>query len=92
VATCAPGLGRDYSVGRSLSYTLIQLTSGSSRIWIMRGYLDSNMGVLNGGVEFYKRTLEVLEWGRRTYPNVPSEVSRVLVCLIACEFCPDSEE
>jgi len=39
----------------------------------MRGFLDSNMGVLHGGVEFYKRTLDVLEWGRRTYPNVPSE-------------------
>ncbi|KAJ7922818.1 hypothetical protein B0H13DRAFT_2655447 [Mycena leptocephala] len=37
------------------------------------GLLDSNMGVLNGGVEFFKRILDVLEWGRRTYPNVPSE-------------------
>jgi hypothetical protein len=41
----------------------------------MRGFLDSNMGVLNGGVEFFKRILDVLEWGRRTYPNVPPEVS-----------------
>ncbi|KAJ6523562.1 hypothetical protein B0H19DRAFT_648989 [Mycena capillaripes] len=40
----------------------------------MRGFIDSNMGVLNGGVEFYQRILDVLEWGRRTYPNVPSEV------------------
>ncbi|KAF7337581.1 Small glutamine-rich tetratricopeptide repeat-containing protein beta [Mycena sanguinolenta] len=50
-------------VRRALSVTV--------RLWIMRGFLDSNMGVLEGGVEFYKRTLDVLEWGRRTYPNVP---------------------
>ncbi|KAK7063882.1 TPR-region domain-containing protein [Favolaschia claudopus] len=57
-------------VRRALSVTV--------RIWIMRGFLDSNMGALNGGVEFYKRALDVLEWGRLMYPNVPIEVSAPL--------------
>ncbi|KAJ7150348.1 hypothetical protein C8R46DRAFT_1198415 [Mycena filopes] len=48
------------------------------RIWLMRGFLDSNMGALNGGVEFFKRILELLEWGRRTYPNVPAEERGVI--------------
>ncbi|KAF8215757.1 hypothetical protein K438DRAFT_1704627 [Mycena galopus ATCC 62051] len=52
-------------VRRALSVTI--------RLWIMRGFLDSNMRVLTGGVEFYKRALDVLEWGRQTYPNVASE-------------------
>ncbi|KAJ7651523.1 hypothetical protein DFH06DRAFT_545632 [Mycena polygramma] len=52
-------------VRRALSITV--------RIWMMRGFIDQNMGALNGGVEFFKRILDVLEWGRRTYPNVPSE-------------------
>ncbi|KAJ6520221.1 hypothetical protein C8R45DRAFT_954334 [Mycena sanguinolenta] len=57
-------------VRRALSVTI--------RLWIMRGFLDSNMGALEGGVEFYKRTLEVLEWGRQTYPNVPSKERGVI--------------
>ncbi|KAJ7024391.1 hypothetical protein C8F04DRAFT_1131782 [Mycena alexandri] len=48
------------------------------RIWLMKGFLDSNMGAFNGGVEFYKRILDVLEWGRRTYPDVPSEERGVI--------------
>ncbi|KAJ7292922.1 hypothetical protein C8J57DRAFT_10258 [Mycena rebaudengoi] len=52
-------------VRRALSVTV--------RAWIMRGYIDSNMGAHFGGVEFYKRVLDVLEWGCRTWPNVSSE-------------------
>ncbi|KAJ7750192.1 hypothetical protein B0H16DRAFT_1887816 [Mycena metata] len=57
-------------VRRALATTL--------RIWLLKGFFDSNTGALNGGVEFYKRILDVLEWGRRTYPNVPSEERGVI--------------
>lgn len=40
----------------------------------MQGFIDSNVGKLTAGVEFFKRTLDVLDWGRRTWPNVPQEV------------------
>ncbi|KAJ7492236.1 hypothetical protein FB451DRAFT_522879 [Mycena latifolia] len=52
-------------VRRALSVTV--------RAWMMRGFLDSNMGALTSGVEFYQRILDLLEWGRRTWPNVASE-------------------
>ncbi|KAJ6601431.1 hypothetical protein DFH09DRAFT_563402 [Mycena vulgaris] len=52
-------------VRRALSVTV--------RAWIMRGFLDSNVGALTRGLEFYQRILDLLEWGRRTWPNVPSE-------------------
>ncbi|KAJ7109814.1 hypothetical protein C8R44DRAFT_263484 [Mycena epipterygia] len=52
-------------VRRALSVTV--------RLWMMRGFVDSNIGVLNAGLEFYQRILDVLEWGRRTWPNVSSQ-------------------
>ncbi|KAJ6623062.1 hypothetical protein B0H10DRAFT_2213760 [Mycena sp. CBHHK59/15] len=52
-------------VRRALSVTI--------RGWMMKGFIDDNMGVASGGVEFYKRIIDVLEWGRRTWANVPSE-------------------
>ncbi|KAJ7204436.1 hypothetical protein GGX14DRAFT_460408, partial [Mycena pura] len=52
-------------VRRALSVTV--------RAWMMKGYVDSNMGASTGAVEFYKCIIDVLEWGRRTYPNIPTE-------------------
>ncbi|KAJ7508705.1 hypothetical protein B0H11DRAFT_1966374 [Mycena galericulata] len=52
-------------VRRSLTVTI--------RIWIMRGFVDGNIGRLTARVEFFKRILDVLDWGRRTFPNVSKE-------------------
>ncbi|KAJ7687386.1 hypothetical protein B0H17DRAFT_687044 [Mycena rosella] len=52
-------------VRRALSVTV--------RAWMIRGFLDSQMGARTSGVEFYLRALDLLEWGRRTWPNVPAE-------------------
>lgn len=52
-------------VRRALSVTV--------RAWIIKGFIDTNMGSLISGVEFYQRTLDLLEWGRRTWHNVASE-------------------
>ncbi|KAJ7755027.1 hypothetical protein DFH07DRAFT_773572 [Mycena maculata] len=55
-------------VRRALSVTV--------RVWMLRAFVDGNMGVITAGVEFYKRILDVLDWGRRTWPNVSVQVSQ----------------
>ncbi|KAF7307346.1 TPR-REGION domain-containing protein [Mycena indigotica] len=43
------------------------------RAWIFRAFMNSNMGQEAQADEFYKRAVDVIEWGRRKYPNVPRE-------------------
>ncbi|KAF7302651.1 TPR-REGION domain-containing protein [Mycena chlorophos] len=41
------------------------------RAWILRAVMESNMGRENTADEFFKRAIDILEWGRRIYANVP---------------------
>ncbi|KAF7303081.1 TPR-REGION domain-containing protein [Mycena kentingensis (nom. inval.)] len=41
------------------------------RAWILRAFVDANFGKTATADEFYRRVLDVLEWGARTYANVP---------------------
>lgn len=41
------------------------------RYWIMRGFYQGSMGDSVAGIEFYRRALDVLEWGSREWKGVP---------------------
>jgi hypothetical protein len=47
---------------------------------MMKAFVDSNMGAVTSGVEFYKRIVDLLDLGRRTWPNVSREASIFLKC------------
>ncbi|KIK02046.1 hypothetical protein K443DRAFT_6458 [Laccaria amethystina LaAM-08-1] len=41
------------------------------RAWIMRAFMEKSAGNHIVGSDFYRHALDVLEWGRQTWPNVP---------------------
>ncbi|KAF7307345.1 TPR-REGION domain-containing protein [Mycena indigotica] len=43
------------------------------RAWIWRAFLESKMGMGTSADEFYKRVIEIIDWGRSTYAHVPKE-------------------
>jgi len=57
-------------VRRALSITV--------RAWMMRGYFASSTDRYAEAIEFYRRALDVLDWGRRVWKNVVREKRGVI--------------
>lgn len=39
----------------------------------MRGFISSSLKQYATALEFYRRTLDILQWGRRTWKDVPRD-------------------